>query len=221
MALVCSVEDRDHLLGLHKGSNVRLLRNGVDLDTFTYKNHDYSRDQTLLFTGNMDYAPNVDAVTHFVKTLFPEILKHHPQTRLVIAGQRPVKQVLDLKSDKIEITGFVEDLSEMYDQGDVVIAPLRFGAGTQNKVLEAMAMGVPVVCTDIGFKGLEIKSGEGVIHAPQDAEFVKQVVGLLKSEDLRRRVGQKGLDLARHKFSWDGISRELEEHLNVVVSKGD
>jgi len=169
----------------------------------------------------MDYAPNVDAVTHFVKSLFPEILKHHPQTRLVIAGQRPVKQVLDLKSDKIEITGFVEDLSEMYDKGDVVIAPLRFGAGTQNKVLEAMAMGVPVVCTDIGFKGLEIESGEGVIHAPQDAEFVKQVVGLLKSEDLRRRVGQKGLDLARHKFSWDGISRELEEHLNVVVSKGD
>jgi len=217
MALVCSVEDRDHLLSLHKGSNVRLLRNGVDLDTFTYKNHDYSRDQTLLFTGNMDYAPNVDAVTHFVKTLFPEILKHHPQTRLVIAGQRPVKQVLDLKSDKIEITGFVEDLSEMYDKGDVVIAPLRFGAGTQNKVLEAMAMGVPVVCTDIGFKGLEIESGEGVIHAPQDEEFVRQVVGLLKSEDLRRQVGQKGLDLARHKFSWDGISRELEEHLNVVV----
>lgn len=219
MALVCSVEDRDHLLNLHKESNVRLLRNGVDLETFTYKDHDYSRDQTLLFTGNMDYAPNVDAVTHFVRTLFPEILKHHPETRLVIAGQRPVKQVMDLKSDNIEITGFVEDLSVMYDEADVVIAPLRFGAGTQNKVLEAMAMGVPVVCTDIGFKGLEIESGEGVIHAPEDKEFIDQVVGLLKSEDLRRQVGQKGLELARNKFSWDGISKELEVHFKTVLDE--
>ncbi len=216
--LVCSVEDRDHLLEVHPGAQVDLLRNGVDLETFTYNQHDYSRAQTLLFTGNMDYAPNVDGVVYFVEELFHQIKSTYPNIRFVIAGQRPVKQVLDLAADDVEITGFVEDISAMYEQADVVIAPLRFGAGTQNKVLEAMAMGVPVVCTDIGFKGLEIESGEGVFHAQNGEHFVHHVCALLGSEELRRKTGQKGLELARNKFSWDGISRQLMAHFVSVTN---
>ena len=214
--LVCSVEDRDHLLQIHPGSRVELLRNGVDLETFTYDDHNYSRCETLLFTGNMDYAPNVDAVTYFVEQMFPQLLSNHPNIKLVIAGQRPVKQVLDLASDHVVITGFVEDISEMYSQADIVIAPLRFGAGTQNKVLEALAMGVPVVCTDIGFKGLEVNSGDGVFHANNDAEFIAHVSNLIESEELRKLTGQKGLELAKTKFSWDGISNDLAQHFNSV-----
>lgn len=215
--LVCSVEDRDHLLELHKESSVKLLRNGVDLETFTYDNHDYHRAETLLFTGNMDYAPNVDAVIYFVENTLPVLIQKYPNIRLVIAGQRPVKSVLDLASDHVAITGFVEDISEMYSQADIVIAPLRFGAGTQNKVLEALAMGVPVVCTDIGFKGLEIESGEGVFHATNDGQFIDHVSALLDSESLRRETGQKGLELARTKFSWDGIAKDLEAHFNSIA----
>ena len=217
--LVCSVEDRDHLLQLHKGAEVKLLRNGVDLETFTYNNHDYSRCETLLFTGNMDYAPNVDAVVYFVENIFPTILDKHPSLKLVIAGQRPVKQVLDLASDNVVVTGFVEDISEMYSQADIVIAPLRFGTGTQNKVLEALAMGVPVVCTDIGFKGLEIKSGEGVFHAQDDETFIQHVFNLTDSSKLRESTGQKGLELARTKFSWDGIAKDLESHFVATMTK--
>ncbi len=216
--LVCSVEDRDHLLKIHPNSKVKLLRNGVDLESFTYKQHDYARHKTLLFTGNMDYAPNVDAVTYFVHELFDQIKSKHPEVQLVIAGQRPVKVVQDLASNEVKVTGFVQDISEMYSQADVVIAPLRFGAGTQNKVLEAMAMGVPVVCTDIGFKGLEIESGNGVFHAQNDEEFVHLVNTLLESEELRQSTGQKGLELARDKFSWDGIAKQLENHLQSVLS---
>jgi sugar transferase (PEP-CTERM/EpsH1 system associated) len=216
--LVCSVEDRDHLLNIHPGAEVGLLRNGVDLETFTYKNHDYSRAKTLLFTGNMDYAPNVDGVAYFAEELFDRIREKFPEVRFVIAGQRPVKQVSDLASEKIEVTGFVEDISAMYEQADVVIAPLRFGAGTQNKVLEAMAMGVPVVCTDIGFKGLEIESGQGVFHAQNGDHFVHHVCALLESEELRKSTGRKGLELAKTKFSWDGISKQLMEHFERVAN---
>ncbi|MBO6516398.1 MAG: glycosyltransferase [Bacteroidia bacterium] len=215
--LVCSVEDRDHLLSIHPGSKVGLLRNGVDLETFAFSKHDYGRNQTLLFTGNMDYAPNVDAVIYFVEELLPVIQKSFPQTRLVIAGQRPVKSVLDLACESVEVTGFVKDISEMYQHADVVVAPLRFGAGTQNKVLEAMAMGVPVVCTDIGFKGLEIESGEGVFHARNGDDFVQKVCQLLESKELRERTGQTGLELARTKFSWDGITQQLVDHFTSVV----
>ncbi len=215
--LVCSVEDRDHLLEVHPGSNVKLLRNGVDLETFKYTGHDYSRNKTLLFTGNMDYAPNVDAVVYFVENMWPILKSTHPTIELVIAGQRPVKQVQELAGDSITITGFVEDISEMYAQADIVIAPLRFGAGTQNKVLEALAMGVPVVCTDIGFKGLEIESGDGVFHASNDEQFVEHVGSLLDSRELRESTGQKGLELAQTKFSWDGLAKTLEDHLKSVV----
>ncbi len=210
--LVCSVEDRDHLRQLHPGAKFELLRNGVDLEAFNYQGHDYSNAKTLLFTGNMDYAPNVDAVTFFVQNQFPKLLESFPDTRLLIAGQRPVKSVQDLATKNVVVTGFVEDISEMYAMADVVIAPLRFGAGTQNKVLEAMAMGVPVVCTDIGFKGLEIQSGNGVIHAPGTEQFVTEVGKLLSDEKLRERVGSKGLETAKEKFSWDGITLQLETY---------
>ncbi|MCB0734442.1 MAG: glycosyltransferase [Bacteroidetes bacterium] len=220
LGLVCSVEDRDHMRNLHKKADIELLRNGVDLETFQFTEHDYSRNQTLLFTGNMDYAPNVDAVTYFVQHLFDPIRAKYPTVKLIIAGQRPVKEVRDLASEAVVITGFVEDISEMYAQADVVIAPLRFGAGTQNKVLEAMAMGVPVVCTQIGFAGLEIESGEGVLYAPNDQQFVQSVLELLGSETKRREVGQKGLELARNRFSWDGITRQLEHYFEQVAENG-
>jgi sugar transferase (PEP-CTERM/EpsH1 system associated) len=211
--LVCSVEDRDHLRIVHPKANIQLLRNGVDLEQFNYQAKDYTSNTKLLFTGNMDYAPNVDAVIYFVRNLFSQILKTHPNTKLVIAGQRPVKSVQELASERVEVTGFVEDISQMYTAADVVIAPLRFGAGTQNKVLEAMAMAVPVVCTDIGFKGLEIESGQGVIRASNDSSFVEEVIKLLSNEKRRAEVGQAGLKAAREKFSWDGISSQLEEYL--------
>ena len=216
--LVCSVEDQAYLEKLHKTDNIDILLNGVDLETFDVKKgHDYSHNHTLLFTGNMDYAPNVDAVQYFVKEMWPTIAKSNPTTKFIIAGQRPVEAVKKLASDRIEVTGFVPDIQEMYMQASVVIAPLRFGAGTQNKVLEAMAMGVPTVCTHIGFEGLQIKSGDGVIMAREKEQFITEVEELLALEDKRRLVGQKGLAIARDRFSWDSIALHLEELLTEVI----
>lgn len=216
--LACSVEDRDHLRKVHQGAQVELLRNGVNLEMFHSDGHDYSLSNKLLFTGNMDYAPNVDAVVHFVKNIWPKLKGEYSDLQLVIAGQRPVKEVLDLAGNGIKITGFIPELKDVYADASVVIAPLRFGAGTQNKVLEAMAMGVPVVCTDIGFKGLEIESGEGVIHSKNDGEFLGNVKSLLDSAALREEVGKKGYAIARSKFSWERISSELEGYFDSLIS---
>ncbi|RYZ45040.1 MAG: glycosyltransferase, partial [Sphingobacteriales bacterium] len=158
LALVCSREDKAYLERERHIKNVELLPNGVDLDTFVSEQHHYNIDKTILFTGNMDYAPNVDAVIYFVSEIFPLIKKQVPDAVFVIAGQRPVKKVLDLAAPDVQVTGFVKDLSAMYASASIVVAPLRFGAGTQNKVLEAMAMGVPVVSRNIGFNGLNINS---------------------------------------------------------------
>jgi glycosyltransferase involved in cell wall biosynthesis len=115
-SLVCSSEDLEYLqdhLGAH---NLGLLPNGVDLDTFVFRGHDYSHNHTLLFTGNMDYAPNVDAVIYFKEEILPLIHQRFPGVRLVIAGQRPVQKVLDLAGEQIAVTGFVKDIAAVYDE---------------------------------------------------------------------------------------------------------
>lgn len=216
LSLVCSVEDKEYLIATHGLKNIELLPNGVDLDTFKSSNHDYSHNHTLLFTGNMDYAPNVDAVSYFVNEILPIIRLKHPNVKFIIAGQRPVPKVQALASDNIEITGFVKDLAAVYDSASVVVAPLRFGAGTQNKVLEAMAMGVPVVCSNVGFKGLGINSGDGAIMQTDTNAFADTVIQLLDSADVRRDVGTKGVAVMQSSFGWDSIAKQLEKYLQQI-----
>ncbi len=219
MSLVCSQEDLEYLQQTHKVGDIRLLPNGVDLETFSAGNHDYSHNHTLLFTGNMDYAPNIDGVTYFVKEVLPLIHNKYPNLQFVIAGQRPVKKVQDLAGDKVKVTGFIRDLAAVYNEASIVVAPLRFGAGTQNKVLEAMAMGVPVVCSNIGFKGLGIESGEGAIMQTDPSAFAQSVVSLLGSEDMRRAVGEKGVAVMRSRFGWDAIAHQLENYLKEIAKQ--
>lgn len=218
-SLVCSQEDLDYLKETQHVNNIYLLPNGVDLDTFRARNHDYSHNNTILFTGNMDYAPNVDAVGYFTEEILPLIKQKLPEVQFVIAGQRPIKKVTDLANDYIKVTGFVKDLAEMYDSASVVVAPLRFGAGTQNKVLEAMAMGVPVVCSNIGFKGLGIDSGQGAIMQTDAQAFANSAIELLQSEARRREVGQRGMQVIKARFDWDAIAALLETYCEKVAEE--
>ena len=220
LSLVCSQEDLEYLEQEHGINNINLLPNGVDLDIFSARNHDYSHNHILLFTGNMDYAPNVDAVGYFVQDVLPLIREKFPHVQFIIAGQRPVKKVQVLANDYIKVTGFIEDLATVYDSASVVVAPLRFGAGTQNKVLEAMAMGVPVVCSNIGFKGLGIQSGEGAIMQTEAKAFAQSVTDLLSSAELRKNTGQKGMQIIHSRFGWDSISKQLENYLKSIAGKG-
>lgn len=210
--LVCSSEDALFLKTKHQVDNVGILPNGVDVHTFKPLNHDYSKHDTLLFTGNMDYAPNVDAVIYFVESILP-IISQKMAVKFIIAGQRPIEKVKALHNGtSIFVTGFIQDLTQTYNSASVVVAPLRFGAGTQNKVLEAMAMGIPVVCSNIGFEGLGIQNGEGAFMKTDAESFANQVVTLLESEALRTLTGKKGISVIQSKFSWEQIATQLESY---------
>lgn len=226
LSLVCSAEDLAYLEEKHKAANLRLLPNGVDMETFAPRGHDYEHSNTILFTGNMDYAPNVDAVLHFTENILPRIRANKPDVKFIIAGQRPVEKVRALANEYVEVTGFVKDLAVTYNSASVVVAPLRFGAGTQNKVLEAMAMGVPVVCSHIGFGGLGIKSGEGAIMQREPEAFAASVVELLSSEEMRKKVGEEGMRVIRERFDWDIVAKQLEDYFvdaknwNIIYKTG-
>ncbi|MCC6186896.1 MAG: glycosyltransferase [Chitinophagaceae bacterium] len=219
LSLVCSAEDQQYLQEQHQLSNISLLPNGVDTSLFVAGHHDYAHNHTLLFTGNMDYGPNIDAVQYFVSDIFPQILKVFPSVKFIIAGQRPVAKVLALATENIKVTGFIKDLSVQYNTASVVVAPLRFGAGTQNKVLEAMAMGVPVVCSNIGFKGLGITSGAGAIMQTDANLFAQSIIELLSSATMRQQVGEQGAQIIRSKFSWDIIAVQLESYFKQIVCR--
>ena len=216
-SLVCSTEDRDYLINAGI-TNVDVLPNGVNLKSFSPQGSDAIIKNRILFTGNMDYAPNVDAVQYFVDEIFPLILEKHPESHFVIAGQRPVKAVLDLASDRIEVTGFIENLASEYAKANVVVSPLRIGAGTQNKVLEALAMNQAVVCSKVGFLGLGLKSGEGILMGETAQEFANHVVSILTSEELRKRLGETGGQHVRSTFAWAGISQQLLSYFEKIKS---
>lgn len=215
LSLVCSGEDQKFLIKEHGNSRIKVLPNGVDTTIFKPMHHDYSKNDTLLFTGNMDYAPNVDAVVYFVEEVYPLIKAEHPQVKFIIAGQRPIEKVRALDNgNDIRVTGFIPELQTMYNSASVVMAPLRFGAGTQNKVLEAMAMGIPVVCSNIGFEGLGIKDGEGAFMRTDTKSFADQVNRILSDSNLRQSTGEKGAGVISENFSWEKIALLLQGYLS-------
>jgi sugar transferase (PEP-CTERM/EpsH1 system associated) len=209
--LVCSEEDRDFLLVKHNINYIDILPNGVDLSAFKSQGHDYDIENRIIFTGNMDYFPNIKAVQYFVTEILPVVKQKFQKVKFYIVGQKPVEQVLSLKSDDVVVTGFVEDLSAEYSKSTIAVSPIQYGAGTLNKVLEPMAMGIPVVSTEIGFKGLGISSGQGVLLASDKDEVANHVISLLSSKELRRQTGEKGKKVIYENFDWDKIALKLEK----------
>ena len=110
-------------------------------------------------------------------------------------------------------------MAAQYHEASVVVAPLRFGAGTQNKVLEAMSMGVPVVCSHIGFNGLGIASGEGAIMQTDTKAFAASVIDLLSSATLRQSVGAKGIALIQKRYAWDIIAAQLNQYFHQITAQ--
>lgn len=217
MSLVCSKEDLYYLKKDQGIGNVHLLPNGVDCDQFSFPGNDYSEDRNILFTGNMDYSPNVDAVAYFVEEIFPLIQKEIPDVQFTIAGQRPVDKVLKLQNENVHVTGFIPRLNEVYKTAAIVVAPLRFGAGTQNKVLEAMSTGIPVVSRNIGFKGLDVENGEGVFLAMKTRDFAQCCIDLLKDKELRKKTGKAGEAVVRQRFDWQAVAHQLEQYFQIIT----
>ena len=136
----------------------------------------------------------------------------------MVAGQRPVKAVLDLASDRVKITGFIPNLADEYAKAHVVVSPLRIGAGTQNKVLEALAMHQAVVCSQVGFAGLGLENGKGILMADNPQEFAQQLLNVLANESLRTELGETGGKHVRETFAWSAVANQLIQQFEKIQS---
>ncbi len=215
-----SMRDREAVLGRSDCSAILPL--GVDAD-FWSRTGTAPQNNTIVFTGVMDYAPNHDAAVHLIEKILPQIQAEISDVKLLIVGRSPKPALLEKASlnSAVTVTGFVDDVRPYLEEAALFVAPVRFASGTQNKVLEAMAMAVPVVTTSIVLDGLRVDEGEPPVVAARDvnADFVGEVVRVLKDADLRRRLGHEGRKFVHEHFNWSNSAAKLEAILQKAVDE--
>lgn len=187
-----------------------VIPNGVD--THFYKPLGLGEDfPSIIFEGNMSFAPSVDAILHFCNKTLPLIQNKIPEIKLYIVGKDPPPEILRLAEQSIIVTGYVEDVRPYLDRASVFICPMRKGAGIKNKILQAWAMGKPVVATPIALGGLCAQLGKNIMAANGPSEFAEKVTELFERPGLRRELGRGGLETVRNHYSWERQVQLLED----------
>ncbi len=197
------------------------VSNGVDLEYFSPKApSDSSRNgPRLTFTGVMDYWPNVEGVEWFLREVFPRLQSVLPHITFFIVGRRPAPSLRRLAENipGVRVTGYVEDVRTYMADADVCIAPLRVARGIQNKVLEAMAMGKPVVCTPEALEGIQAVPERDAIQADGASGFAEAILQLLKDPVRRRNVGASARSFVEENFSWQKNLTALDVLIQTPV----
>ncbi|HXH82031.1 MAG TPA: TIGR03087 family PEP-CTERM/XrtA system glycosyltransferase [Candidatus Tectomicrobia bacterium] len=200
--LVATREEQRLLLAIAPDAPSTVVANGVDLEYFAPRPAPGTAP-TIVFTGAMDYFPNVDAVVHFADGAFRLVRRRVPDARFVIVGKNPARAVRQLGSrEGVEVVGGVPDVRPYLREALVAVAPLRVARGVQNKVLEAMAMGLPVVASPKAFEGLEAEPGRDLVVAHGEETFADAVVALLGDRDARRRMGAAARRFVEERHAW-------------------
>jgi sugar transferase (PEP-CTERM/EpsH1 system associated) len=211
--LVTSRNDKQAFLELNPQAehSVTVLPNGVDLDYFQPDTAVIRDEATIVVSGKMSYDANAAMVTHLARHIMPLVWAERPDARLVIVGKDPKPDVQNLaQHPQITVTGFVPDLRPYLRQATVAVAPITYGAGIQNKVLEAMACGTPVVASPKAASALQITPGQELLLAEKAEEFAAAMLSLLNHPTQRTQLGQAGLHYVRQYHNWDHIAAQLE-----------
>ena len=217
VTLVTSPEDRDALQNLvqrwgdPRTARIAVLPNGVDLEHFAPQGAPRQPDR-IIFTGKMSYHANIATALYLGQKIMPRVWKKRPDVRLQIVGKDPAPAVRALAQDpRIMVTGYVPDMRPFLGTATVAATPIQYGVGIQNKVLEAMAMGTPVVTTPQTSTALLACEGEHFLIGESADSFAAQVVRLLNDRDLAARIGVAGRRYVETHHDWNHLTARLEE----------
>ena len=210
--VVVSAEDGRFLRRLEPDLQPLVLPNGVDVSLYHSQLGDtfHLEHPCLVFTGKMDYRPNVDAMTWFHRHIWPLIQATHPEVHLYVVGKGYHKALAPLKADPaVTVTGLVPEILPYFGGADVYIAPLRMGSGTRLKLLEAMAAALPIVSTTIGAEGLDVEPGQQAIIVDTPEAFAASCCALLEDPERRRRLGAAARRHAVTHYDWQQLVPQL------------
>ncbi len=186
-----------------------IIPNGVDVEYYSpaaESSGQLPADPTLVFTGKMDFRPNVDAALWFAREILPLVRREFPGARVSLVGQRPAPSVQALAARQgVEVTGAVPDTRPYIGGAEVYVVPLRMGGGTRLKVLEGMAMGRAIVSTSLGAEGIDYAPDRDLVIADSPDAFASAVVALLRNPERRRELGSNARRLAAEKYDWNKI----------------
>lgn len=218
--LLASPLDIAWLQQRHCGANLTLIPTGIDTSDYPFHQGSFDRNR-IIFVGKLDYLPNTDAVTYFVQEVLPLVRQAVPKAEFVAAGWNPPRSIQRLaRKPYVKILPNVHDVRPEVSRSAISVAPMRFGAGIQVKVLESLALGTPAVATEsvVGAFGEEGKNAIPVGRDPR--EFAEKVVSVLRDTDYRERLRHAGRKLIETRFQWDQVLAPLDGILRGFAKKG-
>ncbi|WP_069472607.1 glycosyltransferase family 4 protein [Candidatus Marithrix sp. Canyon 246] len=189
-------------------TTIEAIPNGVDIDYFYFSKKE-PENFSMVFTGNLDYAPNKDAAFFLVNDIMPEILKIIPQAKIYLVGGGVSEKLYKFHDGKhIIITGFVDDLRVYLEKAQLYVSPLRFGSGIKNKILEALSMGKIVVGSKVSFEGIEVQHGNNCFLANIDSgkKFATSIVHIMLN-NIDNNIQYNAHELVKMKYSWEAIRK--------------
>jgi sugar transferase (PEP-CTERM/EpsH1 system associated) len=211
--VLCTPLEQDIFRAQIPGASSTVLRNGVDLEYFRPSKVE-PEPAHLVFTGVMNYYPNADGCIWFVREILPRVRSEFPGARFTIVGAHPTAEIKALASTSgVLVTGFVDDTREWLAKAAVSVAPLRIARGIQNKVLEAMAMGLPIVGTTSATQGVEARHEREYLVADDAAQFAEAVCRLLRDPSRARELGRGARAFVEAHYDWEVVFRHLDEIL--------
>jgi len=203
---IISVHDRA-LIPHPDRDRICVVPNGVDTGFFRPASRDKTFD--ILFTGNMAYPPNINGARYLVEKIMPMVWRQRPYARVAIVGASPTARVRALASDRVKVSGWVDDIREYYAGSRIFVAPMQIGTGLQNKVLEAMAMGLPCVSSPLANQAIGATQGHEILIGRKEEEYAQLIVSLLQDTGLHQKVRENALLFVKKQFSWADTSRTL------------
>lgn len=208
---IITAVDRD-LIPHPRREEIAVVPNGVEFDKFSYQGEEKEYD--LIFSGNMGYAPNVDAAEYLVREILPPLLVKFPRLRLVLCGATPSPRVQALRSEHVVVTGWVDSMTEWYAKSKIFIAPMRMGTGLQNKLLEAMSMHLPCITSPLAARPLvEAEQHQAVLSCPETKDYVAAVTQMLTEENAYSQLAASGYNYVHQYYDWENAVRILDDFM--------
>jgi len=215
--LTVSPFDSMALKEINPNINIEVISNGVDLKYFQKTDEVETKINELIFTGTMNYGPNVDAVLFFYRQILPLIKKRIPDVIFNIVGKSPSKHIINISIDpSLNVTGKVLDIRPYMERSNIFVCPLRYGAGIKNKVLEAMAMGLPVVCTKISNEGIGAVNGRDLLIADNPQSFADAAIKIMLNKDLRQSLSVNSRNFVESNFDWSIMASKIQSIIDLV-----
>ncbi|MCX6247409.1 MAG: glycosyltransferase [Bacteroidetes bacterium] len=206
--IIISLPDRD-LIPHPDREKIVVVRNGVDTAFFQPMVREKQYD--LVFTGNMGYPPNINAAEFLVHKILPLVQQSKRDIRILIAGASPNLRVSVLKSDEVEVSGWVPDMRECYAMAKIFIAPMQIGTGLQNKLLEAMAMQIPCITSPLANQALQARENEEILIADTPESYAQHILFLLNNPEKAARIAKAGYEYILSNFSWEAETDKIEQ----------